>query len=477
MTAPIQWSCGVLVLVFGAGSFSSGSTVAIEGRIHDLSSGDPLVRRSAAVALGEAADRAAVPALVNVLADRDADVRREAAKALGFIKDGLATERLIGALSDSDANVRFYAAYALGEIKDARASDELLRALRDAEWNVRNQAAWSLREIGGPSATVGAIAALRDAATDDAIVGWLLKHGDVAEAVTRLTEALKGADASTRERVVRVLGQMGSPALGALVASLGDSDIVVRKAAIDGLGAIGERKVSGELRAFAAREKDPALRHAAETVADRVAPKPLPASHWSFDGAEPGKDVTGKGSDGKITGCQPSEGRVGRALEFGGNGCIELGKPAALPTANQPITVMAWIKARGPNGVVVARGGAFCGYSLYLKDGVPKFGMRRTADDDAAVIVAGPVPVVGDWVHLAGVIAEDRLELYVNGRLAGAEKTAGPLPGNCGQGMEIGFDVGNSAVEICDHFDGVIDEVKVFQEAVAAEAIAGEAGL
>lgn len=476
MRRALRQSCGWLVLVLLARSFSHGTPVSVDVRIRDLGAEGAVVRRSAAVALGEVGDRSAVAALAKALSDGDAGVRREAAKALGCIKDGAATGGLIGALSDGDANVRFYAAYALGEIKDTKAAEGLLRALRDPDWNVRNQAAWSLREIRDPSVIRGAIATLKDAATDVSLVGWIIKQTDAAGAVVPLVAMLKEADAGVRERAARVLGGLGEAAAEPLLSALGDSEVDVRRAAVAGLGAQGDRKIAGALKAFAGREKDAALRALAATIADRLAPPRMPAAHWSFDGEDPGKDVTGRGTDGKATGCAATGGRVGKGLDLAGKGCVELGKPVALPTGKQPITVMAWIKARGPNGVVVARGGAFCGYSLYIKGGVPKFGMRRTAEDTAATIVVGQDPIGGDWAHLAGVIGEDRLELYVNGTLVGSAKTEGPLPGNCGQGMEIGFDAGNSAVEICDHFDGVLDEVKVFQEALDAEAIAEEAG-
>jgi hypothetical protein len=75
-------------------------------------------------------------------------------------------------------------------------------------------------------------------------------------------------------------------------------------------------------------------------------------------------------------------------------------------------------------------------------------------------------------VHLAGVVHSDRIELFVNGKLAATAKTDGFLPGDPGQGMEIGFDVANSPAEITDAFQGVLDEVKVFQAALSAEEIA-----
>ncbi|NQT52700.1 LamG domain-containing protein, partial [bacterium] len=153
-----------------------------------------------------------------------------------------------------------------------------------------------------------------------------------------------------------------------------------------------------------------------------------------------------------------------------------LGKPAALSIAGVPFTVAAWVKTSAPNGVVVARGGAFCGYSLYVKDGLPKFGIHRV-EDGPTYVAAGKDKLTAEWTHLAGVVRADRIEVYVNGTLAGSTKTKGYIPGNCGQGMEIGFDVSNSPAEITDPFVGIIDEVKVFNAALSADEIAKHCGL
>jgi len=107
---------------------------------------------------------------------------------------------------------------------------------------------------------------------------------------------------------------------------------------------------------------------------------------------------------------------------------------------------------------------------LYVKDGVAKFGIHRT-QEEPAYIAAGTENVVGSWVHLTGVINEDRVELYVNGKPAAATKTPGYIPGNCGQGMEIGYDVSNSPAEIIDNFEGIIDEVKIYHAALNEDEI------
>jgi len=196
-------------------------------------------------------------------------------------------------------------------------------------------------------------------------------------------------------------------------------------------------------------------------------------AHWSFDdrNAEVARDVTGSGADGEIRGCTPVEGKVGAALRFTKGNYIALGRPAELPIGGRPLTIMAWAKSDADNGVVIARGGAFCGFSLYIKDGVAKFGIHRM-QEGPAYIATGREQVVGPWVHLAGVVKNDRIELYVNGKLAATAKTAGYIPGDCGQGMEIGFDESNSPAEITDNFEGIIDEVKVYHAALSEEEIA-----
>lgn len=465
--------CGlVLVLVSMPGVCAAQSATGVH--VEDLRSKAPLVRRQAAVRLGRTADRSAVPALIGALEDPVKDVRREAAKALGAIKDGSAVGPLVDAMGDADKNVRFYAAYALGEIKDPKAADALLGGLRDPEWCVRDQAAWALREIGAPTLVGPLAAALTDPNADVSHVFWLLRHAGGRRAVEHVAALLENPDARTRTRAVVALYELHTAeAVAPLIAALADVDPGVRRLAIGALLEIGDDRARKPLRDLAAREKDPSVRQAAEAAVFEMSAEKHLVAYWSFDdrSTDVARDATSRGNDGEIRGATAVEGKVGAALRFGRGKYIELGQPAGLPIANKPLTIMAWIKSEADRGVVVARGGAFCGFSLYLKDGVAKFGIQR-AQEGPGYIVAGRENVVGAWVHLAGVVKIDRIELYVNGKLAATEKTTGYIPGNCGQGMEIGYDVSNSPAEIIDAFQGVIDEVKVYHAALGEEEIA-----
>ena len=441
--------------------------------VRDLQSSAPAVREQAAVSLGRIRDTAAVPALIAALEDSENGVRREAAKALGFIKDARAVPSLLGALSDSDTNVRLYAAYALGEIKDAKAGPALLQALRDPEWAVRDQAAWALREIRDPGIVESLVAELQEKDADVSQVVWLLRNLKYTQIRDHLVALLKTADATTRVRAVQTIGEVGGAgAVDPLIAALKDSDPGVRCCAIRALVKTGDRRVKKPLEELAETEQDAAVREAVEEALIEMSPRRHLAAWWSFDdrNTEVAKDISNRGNHGEILGCMPVDGKVGAALRFSKGKYIEFGQPAGLPIGGKPFTVMAWVKSDAKNGVVIARGGAFCGYSLYIKDSVAKFGIHRL-QEGPAYIAAGTEDVVGSWVHLAGVVAEDRVELYVNGKLAATTETPGYIPGNCGQGMEIGYDVSNSPAEIIDNFEGIIDEVKIYQTALSEEDI------
>ncbi|MHB8902293.1 MAG: HEAT repeat domain-containing protein [Thermoguttaceae bacterium] len=441
--------------------------------IAQLASGPPAVRRQAAAALARIADPSAVPPLCAALRDPEVQVRREAAKALGAIKPAAAAGPLVQALRDRDANVRTHAAYALGEIKDPATGDALLAALSDPEWSVRDQAAWALRQLNDPKLVPALVAAFSAEHADIPHIAWLLQQTPGAPLVQPLSGLLTNPNPKTRLQVVQILGRLeDKAAVEPLLSALGDRDPTVRRSAVQALARKKDPRALAPLQKLAASEKEAAVREAAEAALFQLSRRADLVAHWSFDdrNVKTAADVTGRGSDGQILGCKPVEGKVGAALRFDGNGYIELGRPPAVPQAPQPQTIMAWVLSETPSGVVIARGGAFSGFSLYLKDGLPKFGIH-VVPDEPALIVAGPEPVVGSWVHLAAVMREDAIELYVNGKLAGTTKTNG-IPGGGGQGMEIGFDVANSPAEITDHFQGIIDEVKIFGAALSTDEIA-----
>jgi outer membrane protein assembly factor BamB len=171
----------------------------------------------------------------------------------------------------------------------------------------------------------------------------------------------------------------------------------------------------------------------------------------------------------------------------GDKGYLLLGKPkhetsqirvansASLNPANKPLTVEAWIKADGPNGAILARGGINHGYALVLTDGKPCFSIRVT---DKPYTVCADANVVGRWVHLAGVLtSEKQLQVYIDGALAASAQVPSLLVANPGQATEVGADLGTPSGEYESPygFTGLIDEVRIYDRALAADEIAAHA--
>ena len=462
---------------------SVGAAPRTEELTEDLNSQLARVRVDAARALARTRDRSAVPALIDALDDPDPNVRRQVAKALGILKDERSVKPLIEALKDDNRNVQFYAAYALGEIKDPRATEPLLQALNDPAWCVRDQAAWALREIhraGGPDLTGRLMDKLNRKDLDASHVMWLIEQTGGPGLTDELASLMENGNAVARRRAVHLLCELGGEgAVEPLISALQDSSPEVRLAAVEGLHQIGDKRAEKPLSRLAERETDKRVREAAREAAYQMSIRSDMVAYWSFDdqATDVAKDFSRRGNDSQILGCKPVKGKKGHALLFGDDNYIEVGKPPGLPVAGVPLTIMAWAKSDAKDGVVVGRGGAFCGFCLYIMDGKPKFGIHRVQEGPAYITV-GKKEVVGRWVHLAGIVKKDRIELYVDGKLVDQQETEGYLPGNCGQPMEIGFDKSNSATEeITDNFEGIIDEVKVFHAALSPEEIAEQAPL
>ncbi|MBN2450898.1 MAG: HEAT repeat domain-containing protein [Lentisphaeria bacterium] len=476
MKAQHGWWCGVCLAL--AAAVWAEPAVAVRQGLADLRSPVSLVRIQAARALGRLRAAEGVGPLCEALGDADAALRRESARSLGLIRSAAAVPHLVTALSDRDANVRFYAAYALGEIGDTRAVGALRPALSDPVWNVRDQAAWALREIAGPGQIADLVSLLESDTADLPHIRWLLAHAKPPEAVVGpLAKLASHPRSEVRLRAVETLVDLGGKAVvPPLIEVLRDPELRLRRLAAHSLIAGRDERSLAPLRELAARESDAELKSVVGKAILTLSVHPSLQGYWSFDdrSTETARDVTGRGSNGEIKGCTPVEGKSGSALRFENGAYIELDKPPALAMGQTPFTVMAWVNSEAPNGVVMARGGAFCGFSLYIMDGKPKFGIHLI-QDGPAYIAAGTDPVVGRWVHLAGVMREDRIELLVDGSLAASAKTPGLIPGNAGQGMEIGFDVANSPAEICTAFQGIIDEVMFFGAALEPEDIRKQA--
>ncbi len=139
-----------------------GSDETVSELSNALGSEEPLVRWTAADALGQIGDPSAGQALINALNDPSWTVRVEAVRSLSETEETIAVPGLIQALEDSNAVVRETAAATLGQFEDTRAVPYLIALLSDHDNFVRQAAVNALGEIGDPSASADVIAMLKD---------------------------------------------------------------------------------------------------------------------------------------------------------------------------------------------------------------------------------------------------------------------------------------------------------------------------
>jgi outer membrane protein assembly factor BamB len=137
---------------------------------------------------------------------------------------------------------------------------------------------------------------------------------------------------------------------------------------------------------------------------------------------------------------------------------------------DKPLTVEAWVLPDGPDGVIVAHGGAVQGFALALDQAKPAFAICVKSDKAIAVSAR---PLDEGWHHLVGVLtAEKRLRLYVDGKLA-AETSAPGFISRPKVGLQLG---GMGTSLVTDHgkgapYSGLLDQFAVYTRALSEEEV------
>ncbi len=154
-----------------------------------------------------------------------------------------------------------------------------------------------------------------------------------------------------------------------------------------------------------------------------------------------------------------------------GPSLIRVEKSPSLNPAGKPLTVEAWVKTERPDGVILAQGGGTHGYVLYVKGGKPTFAVRR---NEKLALVNAAKNIVGQWVHLAGVLTtEKNLQIYVNGELLASAKAPGFITTNPADAMQIGADEKSAVGDYNTSFPfkGILDEIRVYHRALSKSEI------
>jgi arylsulfatase len=168
-------------------------------------------------------------------------------------------------------------------------------------------------------------------------------------------------------------------------------------------------------------------------------------------------------------------------LLFGGMG--RLGENAVLNTKNKShsITAEVEVAAEGAEGVIVAQGGAYAGWSLYAKDGKPKycynlFGLQRFDVEGDSQITAGTNQVRMEFAYDGGGLGKGAaVSLYVDGEPVGEGRVEGTVPmmfsgdETCDVGSDTASPVSDDYTPESSRFTGTVNWVEIDIDEAAAD--------
>ena len=175
---------------------------------------------------------------IDLLKDPDWVVRREAAITLGEMGDERCVEPLAAALRDGDWQVREVAIEGIGQI-GSPAVEVLLKLLRD--WDVRKSAIMALGKIRDERVLEPLMQQLRNDEFMEDATDALVNLGEPA--LPGLIKALKDKEELVRKQAVIALGRIKSPeAIDPLIEMLQNKDWFTRLTAAAALEAIGDER-------------------------------------------------------------------------------------------------------------------------------------------------------------------------------------------------------------------------------------------
>jgi arylsulfatase A-like enzyme len=160
-------------------------------------------------------------------------------------------------------------------------------------------------------------------------------------------------------------------------------------------------------------------------------------------------------------------------LLFGG--MSRLTENVVLNTKNKSHAVSAQVHVpeRGAEGVIVSQGGEFAGWSLYVKEGRPKycynlFGLQRFYVEGAKEIPPGTHQVRMEFVYDGGGLAKGGgVTLYVDGEKTGEGRVEGTVPllfsgdETCDLGSDTASPVSDDYTTETSRFTGTIEWVQL----------------
>jgi arylsulfatase A-like enzyme len=160
-------------------------------------------------------------------------------------------------------------------------------------------------------------------------------------------------------------------------------------------------------------------------------------------------------------------------LLFGGMGRLTENVVLNIKNKSHSVTAELRVPAGGADGVIVAQGGEFAGWSLYIKGGKPKycynlFGLQRFYVEGGTEIPPGAHQVRMEFAYDGGGLGKGgTVLLYIDGKKAGEGRVEGTVPmafsadETCDVGSDTASPVSDDYTVEGSRFTGVIDWVQL----------------
>ena len=196
--------------------------------------------------------------------------------------------------------------------------------------------------------------------------------------------------------------------------------------------------------------------------------------YWPLDGNA--NDTSGNGNHGTVYGAIPTTdqaGNVNKAYSFdGANDYIQIPANALLNMTNN-FTISAWVKlavnapTSGMGVVMWGENALGKRRSVIVWNGGSGNNKVFWSGAFASANVAGPEVIDDTWYHVAVTVNQSNVaSVYVNGALQNSGSVT--LNSYSFNGVKIGATLSNN---IDEHFDGMIDEVGIYNRVLTAQEI------
>jgi len=160
-------------------------------------------------------------------------------------------------------------------------------------------------------------------------------------------------------------------------------------------------------------------------------------------------------------------------LLFGGMGRLSENAVINVKNKSHSVTAELTVPDGGAEGVIVAQGGAFAGWSLYVKDGKPKyaynlFGLRQFHVESDAVVPPGTHQVRMEFDYDGGGLGKGgSVSLFVDGAKTGEGRVEGTVPliysadETCDIGSDTASAVSDDYTPQESRFKGTVEWVQI----------------